>query len=125
MSNALVCEWPDCETRVIRKIGSKAACLRHVNDLTTVGERREAMGLDPNKPPPGMVYTETLGVLLTEENRNAVLNAITVSDCDGGRVFINGKRSRQEEILAVRPGLRVGLVEGQRLIDPRAKARKP
>lgn len=41
------CEFPGCTTRVGTKIGGKAACLQHVRALTTVGERRESVGLDP------------------------------------------------------------------------------
>lgn len=52
------CEYPGCEVRVPVKIGDKAGCLQHVNELTTLAERRRAVGLHPDVPPPGFVYLE-------------------------------------------------------------------
>lgn len=64
------------------------------------------------------------GVLVTPENREELLGAITVEDCDGGLILIDGKQAGQDAILALTPGQRVGRAVwkgGMRVgfVDPR------
>lgn len=86
--------------------------------------------------PAKVAYSEQdpRGVLVTAENLEEVLKAITVGDVDGGDIAIDGvPGARQDKVLALAPGQWVGRIvwEGQaprraRLVDPRTpKARDP